>query len=68
MNNMPQASISLERAAAQIGISMEELERFCQQDTGQRFHHRTIYSGRIRFRDRDILRIRKQLSIKTNIS
>jgi AraC-like DNA-binding protein len=64
MKTTPQASISIEKAAEMLNITPEELERFCQQDTGQQFHHLTIFSKKIRFWNRDIIRIRKHLSIK----
>jgi hypothetical protein len=58
-------SISIEKAAAMLGITPEELTEFCDQDTAQRYHHRTIYSNRIRFFEADVKKIRKQLTLNT---
>ena len=61
------ASISIEKAAVMLGITPEELTAFCDRDHGQRYHHRTIYSGRIRFFAADIIRITKQLTQPVNV-
>ena len=70
MNNNPQPSISIDKAAAMLAITPEELTSFCDQDTGQRFHHRTIYTDKIRFFEPDIKKIRKHLTqtIKESIN
>ena len=63
----PQTSISIDRATAMLGITPEELTAICDQDTGQRYHHRTIYSNRIRFFGADINRIRKAANANITI-
>lgn len=61
MKQQPQASISLEKAAGQLGLTPEELTAICEKDTGQKYHHRTIFTNRIRFFKWNIRMIRKQL-------
>ena len=59
----PQATISLDKAAEMLNMTPEELTELCDQDTGFKFHHRTIFSSQIRFRKNDIIRIRKMLTV-----
>jgi len=59
----PQATISLEKASELLNMTPEELTALCDEDTGFKFHHRTIFSSRIRFRKNDIIRIRKMLTV-----
>lgn len=42
-------SISLDSAAGILGITTDELQLFCKNDTECRYHHKTIYSNSIRF-------------------
>ena len=61
MKQQPQASISLEKAAGQLGLTQEELTVICEKDTGQKYHHRTIFTNRIRFFKKELRRIRGML-------
>lgn len=61
MKQQPQATISLETAAGQLGLTPEELTAICEKDTGQKYHHRTIFTNRIRFFKWNIRMIRRQL-------
>jgi len=58
----PTASISIEKAAERLAITPEKLTTLCDQDTGNRFHHRTIYSNRLRFFESDINKLIKHLT------
>jgi hypothetical protein len=57
----PTPSISIDKAATMLAVTPEELTALCDQDTGKKYHHRTIFSNRLRFFPADIIRIRKQL-------
>lgn len=61
----PTPSISIDKAATMLNLTPTELTQLCDQDTGQKYHHRTIFSNRIRFFEPDIKKIRQQLTIKT---
>ncbi len=65
MTNTPLPSISIDKAATLLAVSTAELTALCDQDVGHKYHHRTIFSNRIRFFEPDIKKIRKQLTLKT---
>lgn len=57
----PQASISIDQASIMLNMKPEELTAFCNEDTEERYHHRTIFTKRIRFFAADIFRIKTKL-------
>ena len=56
-----EGSISVDKASAILGMTPEALTALCDQDPGQKYHHRTIYTNRIRFFEPDLKRIKKRV-------
>jgi len=61
-------SLSITKAAEALNVSESRLVMFCDQDTGQRYHHRTSFSGHIRFSNDDLQRISTLLTRPTPAS
>ena len=57
MTQLP--SISIDKAAELLNVNTDTLTAFCEQDTVHRYHHRTVFTNRIRFFSGDICRLKK---------
>ena len=56
------ASLSIAQASGRLNMTEDQLTAMLTKDTGQRYHHRTIYSGHIRLWESDLAKIKRLLT------